>query len=213
MWRRGRQISWTEEEKRIEIDMQSLDDRQSRQALRGGAALDLKAHYQGDMDGLCGMYAIMHAFHLCGRDDTDIVFQTACNALARSRWPKVLWDGTTLGDMKKMIASVAQDVEIEDLTIRYPFQQRPPRTLEAYWDNLQNLFLDANARCAIVGFEKPAHWTVIRYEGGRVNFLDSTAGKQFVRKNISSFAVNKRTANKNSWIPDRGAVILFSSPN
>jgi hypothetical protein len=174
--------------------------------------LDLKAHHQGDLDGLCGMYAITHAFHLCGRDDTDIVFQTACNALAKSRWPKVLWEGTTLGDMKKMIAAVAQDVSIEGLTIQYPFQRQPPRTLDAYWAELQNLFIDKNARCAIVGFKEPEHWTIIRYEGGRVNFFDSTADKQFVRKNKSSFAVNKRSANENSWIPDRAEVILFSVP-
>ncbi len=48
-------------------------------------------YYQGEFDGLCGMYAIANAYEICGYGDICAeLFQAACDALAPRRWPSVL---------------------------------------------------------------------------------------------------------------------------
>ena len=120
--------------------------------------------YQGEFDGLCGMYAIANAYEICGYGDISKLFKVACDALAPRRWPAVLWDGTSFGDMKKMI-SVCQ-TEIEDqydepITVNYPFSRNPPKSNEIYWEKFDDIFQNENAYCAIVSLTKPSpHWIV-----------------------------------------------------
>ena len=59
--------------------------------------------YQGEYDGLCGMYAVANAFSICSYDEESCsdLFRVACDSLASERWPTVLWEGTDFDDMKK----------------------------------------------------------------------------------------------------------------
>ena len=60
--------------------------------------------YQGEFDGLCGMYSIANAYESCGYiDHGNQLFQVACSRLAPKRWPRVLWEGTSFHDMMRMI--------------------------------------------------------------------------------------------------------------
>ena len=62
---------------------------------------------QGQLDGLCGVYAIVHVLNgLLGplfhrHNLPDDVFREACRALPRSRYPALLWDGTTPAELLK----------------------------------------------------------------------------------------------------------------
>ena len=82
--------------------------------------------YQGEFDGLCGMYAIANAYELCGHGDhSDQLFRVACGAVAPTRWPKVLWDGTSFQDMVRMIKACQRDISQERLAsvvVRYPLK-------------------------------------------------------------------------------------------
>lgn len=60
--------------------------------------------YQGDLDGLCGPYAIVNAFNQCDLDEDwlgEDLFKTACSAI--DDWPDTLWDGTNFEQMMSMI--------------------------------------------------------------------------------------------------------------
>ena len=44
--------------------------------------------FQGELDGLCGPYAIVNAFEECGlADDGEAIFKACCKALSAARWP------------------------------------------------------------------------------------------------------------------------------
>ncbi len=161
--------------------------------------------YQGEFDGLCGMYAIANAYEICGYGDISKLFKVACDALAPRRWPAVLWDGTSFGDMKKMI-SVCQ-TEIEDqydepITVNYPFSRNPPKSNE-------------NAYCAIVSLTKPSpHWIVIsRDTRRRVWFTDSGGDDREYRKNLASLHAGERRRWETQWLLDRRELIVFSVRN
>lgn len=80
-------------------------DRQSVNEIRGAMSRS-KSSRQGQLDGLCGPYAITNALAYLGHGgDRADVFQTACSAVSRNRWAILLWEGTTFGDLKKMISA------------------------------------------------------------------------------------------------------------
>ena len=107
--------------------------------------------YQGEFDGLCGMYAIANAYELCGGSNSDAegAFRTACIALADSRWPAVLWTGTSLHDMMRMIKKCQAELA-PTLSVRYPFYRKPPTSDDGYWDSLKRYFANEHVKCAIV---------------------------------------------------------------
>ena len=48
--------------------------------------------WQGSLDGLCGPYAIVNAYDLCGNEEDWLgqdIFNIACSAI--DDWPKALW--------------------------------------------------------------------------------------------------------------------------
>ena len=170
------------------------------------------AFYQGCLDGLCGEYSIANAFIQCGFQDEDY-FQTACRAVARRRWPEVLWEGTTFGDMKRMIRRclLVHD-ELADVAVSYPFSRRPPDTNDAYWERFDRIFADPDVRSAIVGLEKPdPHWIVVLRDGQRLLFVDSNPFRPRVRKNRKSLHAGERRRSKNQWLINRSELIAFRS--
>lgn len=168
--------------------------------------------HQGALDGLCGMYAIVNAMKsACTVDaDQEDMFKTACNALSRSRWPKVLWDGTSFGDLRKMIHACVEEHGEGCVSVRYPFLRSAPRTNEKYWAELEAAFKEEVAVCAIIGITGTIdHWTAIVLEGKRVFVLDSTAGNQVVRRNRASLSTRRPAPNSSRWQLDRREVALF----
>ena len=94
--------------------------------------------YQGEYDGLCGMYAIANAFMECGIEDGEEIFKTACSALARNRWPQVLWEGTTFMDMQRMIHACRRKHGIRSIKPEFPFWENEPTSNRDYWKNQTN---------------------------------------------------------------------------
>ena len=80
--------------------------------------------YQGELDGLCGMYAIVNALEECGETCSEKIFESACSAIARNRWPSVLWKGTTFDDMQKMVKKCLP--EGGQIKVSYPFRNNLP---------------------------------------------------------------------------------------
>lgn len=169
---------------------------------------------QGELDGLCGMYAIANAYERCGCQDVDDVFRTACSGLSQRRWPKVLWEGTTFADMQRMIKACKDQCE-PTISVRYPFSgKNEPRSNDSYWKDLKGIFRDREARCAIVNMTKPwLHWVVIFPDTERrIWFTDSGETETDYRKNIASLYAGKRSPRPGQWVFDRRSLIVFSRP-
>lgn len=124
--------------------------------------------YQGSLDGLCGPYAIVNAYDLCGIEEDWLgqdIFDIACSEIGN--WPDVLWEGTTFGDMRTMLKACQKALEDAYneagyphlIAIDYPFSRNPPRTSKKLRKRLHKIFSRFNVICGIVGMENPAaHW-------------------------------------------------------
>ena len=142
--------------------------------------------YQGDRDGLCGMYAIVNAYEICLSDlvnnpdkELDRIFRTACRALERKAWPETLWQGTNFGEMRRMISKCEKKINRRKLgfgiTAKYPFLKKPPRNTKEYWKRFIKEFDKEGFCCAVIGTEEPGHhWVVVEPAiGGDILFSDS----------------------------------------
>jgi hypothetical protein len=169
--------------------------------------------YQGELDGLCGPYAIANTFETLGYADPEAVFKTACAALGQRRWPEVLWEGTTIDDMQKMIKACLKKLDnTSHLSVSYPFESETPKNNKSYWERFDDIFDDQSVVCAIVGRTKPSlHWIIVTRDGGRLQFIDTSPTQRFVRKNRSSIYAGERPKGSNQWAIDRRELIVFSS--
>jgi len=169
--------------------------------------------YQGELDGLCGMYAIANVVSFVlelGKEQE--IFEIACQGLSKNRWPEVLWEGTTFGDMQRMLRTVQDYVDEPALKVKYPFSKNTPKTNAAYWKAYDEIFSDPTAVCAIIGLWKPSeHWIVSATFGKRerIYFIDSTAELPFDRKNRTSLHAGNRLPKGKSWLIDRKELIVF----
>ena len=124
--------------------------------------------YQGSLDGLCGPYAIVNAYHLCEIEEDwlgEDIFAIAC--LAIKGWPDTLWEGTTFFQMRAMLKSCQKALNSAykeadcdyPIRVEYPFRKRIPRSNKQYWKRFHEIFSCDDVICGIVGMEKPAaHW-------------------------------------------------------
>ena len=169
--------------------------------------------YQGEYDGLCGMYAIANAFMECGAEDGEEIFEAACSALARKRWPKVLWKGTTFGDMKRMIRACVRQKHTNNIKTRFPFWKNEPINDKRYWEKFDELLGNDSKTCGIVCVKFPnspiLHWIVAKKDGGRILFIDSDAKQPRIRKNRKSLYAGFRRRSPNQWLLFRRLLIVF----
>lgn len=171
--------------------------------------------YQGELDGLCGPYAIANAFELCGCcTENEDVFKLACQAFTKGRWPTLLWEGTTFHDMQRMIKVCSRGVKFpanSKLVVSYPFLRKTPSTNEEYLEQFDEIFADEKVKCGLVGITRPtAHWIVASHRGRRIEFTDSTANRPSVRKNRESLFAGERRQKPRQWLIDRKELIIFS---
>jgi len=173
----------------------------------------LKVSYQGGLDGLCGMYALVNAYMMCGCEDGEDILLEACRALAKSRWPEVLVKGTTFADMQRMAKRCKDVMGIDHVQLRYPFKRQAPRSNEVYWQRFHEVFKDQDVACAIIGVEDPMmHWIVAAPEKGHIMFMDSKAGEPFFQKKQSSLVAGSRKQKPGQWLINPAELILFTRP-
>ncbi|CDZ72569.1 Hypothetical protein NGAL_HAMBI2610_41940 [Neorhizobium galegae bv. orientalis] len=175
--------------------------------------------YQGELDGLCGVYAIINAYETCGLlDDGELheeMFKACCNGLKPAAWPEVLWSGTEYRDLQRMIKSCKKLVpSTSEVKVSMPFQRQPPKSDKEYWTRFDEVLLedDGETKCAIIGVTRPSnHWIVAARDGNRIWFADSTANQTLMRKNRKSLFAGERNGNPNVWLIDRSELIVFAA--
>ncbi len=168
--------------------------------------------YQGELDGLCGPYAIVNALAFCGLVECeDRIFETACLRMGSKRWPSLLWEGTTFADLQRMTrACLDNELNSIGVSVSYPFSRLVPASNKDYWKRFDEIFDDESVWCAIIGMMKPsAHWIVAYRDGQRIAFVDSTPMKSDVRKNRSSIHAGSRPTKATQWLIERDEFAAF----
>lgn len=174
---------------------------------------------QGHLDGLCGFYAVVNSIkYLAGgrlaREDADELFSGLLSNMAPRRFPRVIWEGTTFGDLRRM-CRVAEDFINDNpgaygsAYCSYPSLRSSPRTINAYWSLLDTWLENHRDGSAIVGLDEPdSHWVVInKTQRTRLEFFDSDGSVYF--KNRSSFdLIGKRSRKPYRLNPREMAVWL-----
>jgi hypothetical protein len=156
---------------------------------------------QGDLDGLCGAYALVNAvtrlLHNKGfdRDHANRLFQRLCHTLhRRQRMPEAVWRGTHIDDIDGMLRTVRRFVRANftvNLVVTRPFDHGIPRKKDTFFRVLSESFNSISERkVAVIGLDRPGfHWTIATevtgrsfrlYDSGRskrLRYGDCTLGK------------------------------------
>ena len=175
--------------------------------------------WQGSLDALCGPYAIVNAYHLCGVEEDWLgqdIFNSAC--LAIDNWPQTLWKGTTFGQMRTMLkacqkalkkayrkADCAYPIEIE-----YPFRGNPPRTGKKFRKRLHQVFSRDEVICGIARTEEPgAHWfSFVMHKEALIVFDSAPPGGSDMRR-IGLDDLHVRRGRKKEFVLNPEELIVF----
>jgi hypothetical protein len=142
----------------------------------------LKPHRQGNIDGLCAVYAVLNACRLLfdhSEKMDERLFKALCLSIS-DLFPKIVYGGTEVEGLTRLLDG-AKDwtarVHKRDLAWSQPLRRRTMPTVEAYFDYLRAELrpADGGRRAVIIGLGKPwEHWTVVRgVRGGRATYFDS----------------------------------------
>jgi hypothetical protein len=140
---------------------------------------------QGDEDGLCGLYAIINALALLfpskmdeeGREHVFKAIAKACKA-----WPDILWNGTTVQDMRQMLHAARNCLIGAKIKFDWdqPFAKTPPlKTFDEFCRELR-WRTEGDDAFGIVGISKPwEHWSCAhRLTSHEIIMTDSCHVKQ-----------------------------------
>ena len=175
--------------------------------------------YQGSLDGLCGLYAIVNAFDLCDIEEDwlgEDIFAFACRAI--NGWPDVLWDGTDFDQMISMLEEIESQLRRAfeknnchfPITTAYPFQKNQPRNNSAYWRQFEQIFSDDESICGIAGMEHPdKHWfAFISWKDSLIAFDSAPTSREgFQRMPRSHIHAGEKRVKK--YVLNRRELIVF----
>ena len=117
---------------------------------------------QGDEDGFCGLYSIVNALALLfpsimNEDMRAGVFKVIAQACVSS-WPGIVWDGTTVADIRAMLYAAQQFLQL-DFRWEQPFAHKAVANFGDFARELK-WRIEGDDAFAIVGISKPwSHWT------------------------------------------------------
>lgn len=176
--------------------------------------------YQGKLDGLCGPYAIVNAYHRCGLNEDWLgqdLFNIAC--LAVDSWPGILWEGASFSELRKMLAACQKELkkahrkagEEFHIVVEYPFSgKRVPKSNREYWMWYEDLFSCEGAVCGILGMENPhEHWLAFENRKKKLSLFDSDVEAeqwQIAKKDIHAGSRRRRKYRVN-----RRELVIFRS--
>lgn len=162
------------------------------------------------------MYAISNALELCGVRDHLKAWDVACEAIAKERWPQVLWQGTYFDERKAMIDEVRHRVRgANRFHYCFPFSDDRRRSDGEFRKLLRHCLEATDTRCAIVKLNHPyRHWLVAKADGGRIQFVDSLVTDSRgnpKRKNLASIGTGTRRSrmSDDQWVIDRREIVLI----
>ena len=175
--------------------------------------------YQGSLDGLCGPYAIVNAYHQCDIEEDwlgEDLFAIAC--LAIKGWPHVLWEGTSFRQMIKMLKAcqgVLQSAYEEadtnyPINVKYPFLKNAPGSNKEYWKRFDEIFSQDDVICGIIGMEVPSeHWFAFDKRAKTLTVFDSTHPSDHGMRRIRIEDIHAGVYKKRKDVINRKELIVF----
>ena len=159
---------------------------------------------QGEMDGLCGIYALVNAIrHLAGRslskEDEDNLFKELVRGIykrnnrRRKRKPKspveFIWDGTSARDISYMLKKTTEFLHSKNVQFYWkkPLQgSRRPNTVDQYWNRIREAFMayGGHGSCialvdynwqSVNGNGEDGHWTCVTNVTGSTLILHDSS--------------------------------------
>jgi hypothetical protein len=156
---------------------------------------------QGHLDGLCGIYAIVHAltrllspyFHR--HNLPDDVFREAARGLPRNRYPAVLWDGTTPVDLFRAAQAACRWLERETglgVDASRPFLKRKISSRDDFFDQIMGQLQQDRGSEFILWIDWPqgsggsSHWSVFSgVTDTHLRLIDSGNATKLVTKRMA----------------------------
>lgn len=129
---------------------------------------------QGDLDGLCGIYAMLNAIRDCvedafEKDVHDVLFKAAIDAIPRQLCPRVIYFGIETNQLlsiaEKTTRFLSEEYQI-DIECRRYFENRKFRNALDFLSELRALRLDHITSSVInIAWSKAdgdSHWTAFK---------------------------------------------------
>lgn len=160
--------------------------------------MSTEPYYQGDLNGLCGIYAVVSGFRHAldwnqhHHSDRDL-FEVATKAVPKKDYPDVLWKGMSVAQLlricKKTRDYLAQDWDYE-VHVDVPFIGVEFRDLQHFIDELSSR-MKSHPGAAILSLEwaksegGEGHWTVLeRVTDKHLYLIDSGRMRRLPRRNL-----------------------------
>jgi hypothetical protein len=140
----------------------------------------MKPFRQGDLDGLCGVYAVLNALKALGyrenHEGWQVILSEIITYLHESKESTFFFtDGINTPDMSRILKHIA--CLNRDIVYSKPFHSKADITLSELWDTL-SLYLNSKIhRTAILCVQGHhcGHWTVVSsLSKKRITFFDSS---------------------------------------
>lgn len=151
---------------------------------------------QGDLDGLCGIYAVVNALNHLLQNKTEralseSLFEAVLRAIPRRMYPEVLFEGLNVDELQKIARAAVKHLDQEwniQVDVTRPFLRRRFKDQPSFLDELD--LLEGEQVCStIIGIDwngVEGHWTVLKdISSDEVRLIDSAGVKVLKRKGTS----------------------------
>ncbi|MHB8790154.1 MAG: hypothetical protein ACYDBT_09765 [Desulfobulbaceae bacterium] len=171
----------------------------------------MKPFQQGDLDGLCGIYAAINAAKLLSgkigmNQGQEILME--CIAVIQRKKPTIefITEGTGILGINRVLREViCPQYKLQNTR---PFKGQSGVTVDEFWSRLSELLHGPNPSTAIISYEnwKHSHWTVAReITTKQILLFDSWHRKQINRKYCTT---NKLTHQKSVFLDPTATFFL-----
>lgn len=151
----------------------------------------MKPHFQGQLDGLCGIYSSINATRLIEKispGQSTALFQKIFSAVERRKsHSSIIKNGLSNRDMAYVFKEVIQ--KEHPIKRSKPFPRANNIPLETYWRKIQAFLSGDRRKAVIVVIERKdwSHWTVIERATNKTLFLfDSDDQKRIYRRRCTT---------------------------
>lgn len=151
---------------------------------------------QGDLDGLCGIYALVNAAKLVAgpisRDRAKSLVTACLDSLGeRYALPSLV----TVGLGVYQVLGLMRDVFQAQLPVTYhrPFAKAGPMSLDHYWQTVTEFLEERPRRAVILAFHNAryAHWTLAKaISQARMELFDSDGNSLVCRRHCTTGSIS-----------------------
>ena len=159
----------------------------------------MKPYRQGDLDGLCGAYAVINAMRLISKNTNaeewqDTFLKTMKFQLKHRHSISFIVYGLSQVKVARIMQRIIRPSF--DFTYSRPFKNRKKIALTELWDSFSGYLYGHDKRCIIIGYETETydHWTIVRsMTVNRLNLFDSGGRKVLNRRRCSTTELSPET--------------------